>query len=84
MYMEMCRFNIGEKVICIREKDEFFMLYTTTKYHFYEVCIIPTKLYNNIGIRNDLGNYIIPTWDDYVTLKEYRKLKLNKINGSQG
>ena len=83
--MRRCSFNIGDKIICIRQDvDIFYMDFTTTRFKVYEVVEISSRLYNNIGIVNDKGNHIIPTWDDYVTLREYRKLKLDKINGSQG
>ncbi len=83
--MRRCRFNIGEKVICIRQDvDIFYMDFTTTRFKVYEVVEIPSKMYDNVGIVNDKGSHIIPTWDDYITLKELRKLKLDKINGSQG
>lgn len=82
------RFKGGDKIICIRDRDNnnYYTTsrkyYTTTRYCIYEVVEIPNKSYNNIGIINDYGSYCIPNWDDYITLREYRKLKLEKINKS--
>ena len=81
-----CRFKKGDKVVCIRMNDRISWEYTTTRLCIYEVIEIESwkfsRLYDEkFGIINDRGVQIVPTWKDYLSIKEYRKLKLEKING---
>jgi hypothetical protein len=85
-YLMECRFKKGDKVVCIRMNDRISWEYTTTRLCIYEVIEIESwkfsRLYDEkFGIINDRGVQIVPTWKDYLSIKEYRKLKLEKING---
>ena len=82
--MNKCPFKIGEKIVCIYKSKNF--IGTPILYNVYEVYIIAGRLYDNIGIKNEFGSYIIPipgaavVWENFITFKEYRKLKLKKLN----
>lgn len=87
-----CPFEIGDKIVCIEPnyhkiKDNTFKMSDNMPYLLrvtmdktYEVIEIKSKLYDNIGIINDIDCSVIPSWDIFVSLKEYRKRKLKKIN----
>ena len=85
-----CPFKIREKIVCIKTQDHVSRLSRDTREitvlskigNIYEVCIVEGKLYNNICIVGDHGYKYVPTWEDFVTFKEYRKLKLIEINES--
>jgi len=85
-----CPFKIGEKIVCIKTQDFVSSWSRDTKEitvlskigNVYEVCVAESKLYDNICIMGDHGYKYVPTWTDFVTFKEYRKLKLDKINDS--
>lgn len=71
------KFQIGDKIVCIKKLHNF------TRYtvgNIYEVCEVAGLAYLNIGIKDDLNISVIPSWDQFVSIKEYRKLKLEKIN----
>lgn len=78
--MRRCRFNIGDKIVCLRSEE--YSYHTTSLFGIYEVVEIPSKMYDNIGIIDDNGIHIIPVWSEFLTIKEYRKLKLEKINNN--
>ena len=78
------RFNIGDNIVCIKGYNTIWCM--TTLFNIYKVVEVPNKIYDvssNIGIFDDKGEFMRPEWDDYVTLREYRKLKLDKINESR-
>lgn len=79
-----CPFKIGEKIVCI-STDSFSSLRKrriTTPGNIYEVSEVEGRLYDNIAITGDHGFKFIPSWGDFITIKEYRKQKLNQINNS--
>ena len=87
-----CPFQIGDKIVCIEPNyhkigennyqlsENMPYLSRITNDKIYEVIEIPSKLYDNIGIVNDIGSNIIPRWEIFISLKEYRRRKLKKIN----
>lgn len=87
-----CPFEIGDKIVCIEPnyhkiKDNVFESSKTMPYilrvttdKVYEVIEIKSRLYDNIGIINDIDCNVIPNWDIFISLKEYRKRKLKRIN----
>ena len=84
-----CPFKSGDKIVCIKNIDEAKGIMISsqgdiiTKNNIdklYEVIMI--SLRNGINfpmIYSDGGRYLVSDW---ITLKEYRKLKLKKINES--
>jgi hypothetical protein len=87
-----CPFKSGDKIVCIKNIDETKGIMISsqgdiiTKNNIdklYEVIMI--SLRNGINfpmIYSDGGRYLVSDWSCYITLKEYRKLKLKKINES--
>ena len=85
-----CPFEIGEEVVCIESVDyvskwtrdtnkkEITVLLTCDKH--YIITTLNGKLYDNIGVKGDHGFEFQPNWLKFVSLKEYRKRKLNKLN----
>ena len=77
--------KVGDRIVCIKEYNTIWCM--TTLFSIYKVVEVPNRIPDvsaNIGIFDDKGEFMRPEWGDFITLKEYRKLKLNKINGSQG
>ena len=70
-----CPFKIGEEIVCIDDKG----LVTLIKNHTYVVATVKGKLYDNVGVKNDSGVVAQYGWDRFVSLQEYRKLKLQNI-----
>lgn len=75
-----CPFKIGEKIVCIKRYEISSMSPATTIGKTYEVYDNPHLNFNTICIRADHGCSIKPNWDFFVTLKEYRKIKLETLN----
>ena len=89
-----CPFKIGEKILTLSENYTVtysgnnltiatlndWAPYTShiTRGKIYKV-IETRRLYDNLGIINDIGMNLIPDWSNFITLKEYRKLKLIKL-----
>jgi hypothetical protein len=76
------------KLICINNKD-FYIEGSLTIGKEYKVekedpCALnPTGDFNNyIFVKSDLEKYLYFNKNRFVTIKEYRKLKLQKINES--
>jgi len=87
----LCPFKIGEEIICIetidhvsrwvvRDTDERIIEVLATCDKTYKVTLLESKTYDNIAIKGDHGFKFQPNWKHFVTLKEYRKLKLIKLN----
>lgn len=90
-----CPFKIGEEVVTLSENYKVvrsdsnivvatlndWVPYTShiTRGKIYKI-IETRKLYDNLGIVNDIGMNIIPNWSNFMTLKEYRKIKLKKLS----
>ena len=76
--MNRKRFDIGEKIVCIDNEYEHIAFHFSLD-KIYEVGLIPSKAYDNVGVKDDLGNWNQPNWNRFVSLKEYRKLKLKQL-----
>jgi hypothetical protein len=74
--MMRCPFEIGESVIYIADRHNSFL----TKNKEYVVCEVSSILFGNIGINSDNDAFLIPNWEEFITKKEYRKKKLDKVN----
>jgi hypothetical protein len=89
-----CPFEIGEKIVCVepnyhKQPNGSFILSENMPYllritngKIYEVVeiTISSKLYDNIGIINDINCSVIPRWEIFISLKEYRRRKLEILN----
>ena len=75
-----CPFEIGEKIVCINNGDHLSHRYNLTLNKTYSIVEAPGKLYDNLCIIDDIGNYGQYMWERFISVKKYRKQKLNKIN----
>jgi len=85
-----CPFKIDEDIVCIetidhvarwvRDTGERTIEVLATCDKIYKVTLSEGKAYDNICIKGDHGFTFQPNWSHFVTLKEYRKLKLIKLN----
>lgn len=74
----MKHFDIGEQIVCV-DNDYEHVDFPFTLWRTYEVMEITGKLYDNVGVINDKGNSSQPNWNRFISLKEYRKLKLETL-----
>jgi hypothetical protein len=73
-----CPYKKSEFVVCADMYDEeIFCLTTIGK--IYEVIITRKTPHEILGIESDNGWLFIPHWDYFISLKEYRKQKLLKL-----
>ena len=73
----MCPFKLNEEVIYIGETFGYAGITNGNKYRVTEC---RGRLYDNLGITNDVGVQFIPIWSNYISLKDFRKRKLDKIS----
>lgn len=63
----------GDKIVCIHTHHRF------TEGKTYKVCVVFSFTYKHLGISDDLNINVIPNWDFFTSIKNYRKIKLQKI-----
>jgi hypothetical protein len=68
-----CPFKIGEKIVCINKS------WSSSPYTIGKTYIVQDG-YRYITIKGDHGSSFVPNWNEFITIKKYRKLKLNKLN----
>jgi len=68
-----CPFKIGEKIVCVSK------LWDMTPCTLDKIYIVEAG-YKYITIKGDHNSSFVPNWNEFITLKKYRKLKLNKLN----
>lgn len=71
--MNKCPFQIGEKIVCIT------LDWDKTPCTIGKTYIVKAG-YLYIMIKGDNNSSFIPDWKNFITLKEYRKRKIQKIN----
>lgn len=87
-----CPFNIGDKVVYIKPNYvkikyntyelaiDAPIIHSLTQYKVYTIVSNPKLWYDTVGIINDNDNFDIPNWQLFISTKQYRKLKLEKLN----
>ena len=81
-----CPFKIGEKIVCTKTIDHIHYWERDTGDMEIEILATCDKKYIvedgylHLTIKGDHGFSFEPNWNNFVTLKEYRKQKLIKLN----
>lgn len=65
-------FKIGEKIVCVNKS------WTSSPYTVGKTYIVQNG-YRYITIKGDHGFSFVPNWNEFITLKEYRKRKLKNL-----
>jgi hypothetical protein len=92
----ICSFKIGEEIVTLSENYTIkqynnitiailndWTPFTShiTRGKIYKV-VESRRLYDNLAILNDIGANIQPDWSCFMTVKEYRKIKLKKLSNN--
>ena len=77
-----CPFEIGEKIVCINNGNHLSrgIANLTLNKTYSVVSHTPGKLFDNLCIIDDNGSYGQYMWERFISVKKYRKQKLNKVN----
>jgi len=78
--MRKCPFKLNDEIVYIGEL-ELIYYNGLTPGKIYRTIEMSGRLYDNLGVINDTGHQFIPIWSNFISIKDARKRKLNKISG---